>query len=341
MVNSQVTHRLSMLLCLGGLVVAPRAVAQEVDIMVQQSSGQLVIGVAELFNNSFTIPNRVFTRNLLPNFRGADPGFFSLAEGNPLLPAEALPADTDLYWDFLPMMVDQSVSNLFFWDGLDDNQNGLDASDVDFVHPDNAIFKVINNGTFTADASDQMVTGGLIQTTEFDGSIHKHPAYRVETLNATTPLEGVYLVSQQVRMTGVETSEPFFIAFRTSTLGNDALAAAADWLEMNIEMLTSPPTLTGDYNGDGMVNIADYTVWRDTLGSTTNLAANGDNTGASQGVIDTADYDVWKANFGASLATATSGVVAASLVPEPSACLLVALAVAFRFVVLRSVGIEH
>ena len=39
--------------------------------------------------------------------------------------------------------------------------------------------------------------------------------------------------------------------------------------------------ITGDYNGNGIVDAADYTVWRDTLGSTTDLRANGDNSGAS------------------------------------------------------------
>ena len=34
--------------------------------------------------------------------------------------------------------------------------------------------------------------------------------------------------------------------------------------------------LTGDYNHDGIVSAADYTVWRDTLGSTTDLRADGD-----------------------------------------------------------------
>ena len=36
----------------------------------------------------------------------------------------------------------------------------------------------------------------------------------------------------------------------------------------------------GDYNANGTVDAADYTIWRDTLGSTTDLRANGDNTGA-------------------------------------------------------------
>lgn len=53
----------------------------------------------------------------------------------------------------------------------------------------------------------------------------------------------------------------------------------------------------GDYNSDGTVNAADYTIWRDTLGSTTDLRANGDDNGASRNLIDAADYAFWKARF--------------------------------------------
>ncbi|CAD7694828.1 unnamed protein product [Ostreobium quekettii] len=53
-------------------------------------------------------------------------------------------------------------------------------------------------------------------------------------------------------------------------------------------------SVEGDYNGDGNVDAADYTVWRDTLNSTTDLAADGNGNM----VIDQADYDVWRANYG-------------------------------------------
>jgi hypothetical protein len=36
------------------------------------------------------------------------------------------------------------------------------------------------------------------------------------------------------------------------------------------------PILPGDYNGDGVVNAGDYTVWRDTLGTEFDLNGNGD-----------------------------------------------------------------
>jgi hypothetical protein len=59
--------------------------------------------------------------------------------------------------------------------------------------------------------------------------------------------------------------------------------------------------LQGDYNRNRTVDAADFTIWRDTLGSDSDLRANGDHTGTSAGVIDQADYLAWRSNFGNSL----------------------------------------
>ena len=72
---------------------------------------------------------------------------------------------------------------------------------------------------------------------------------------------------------------------------------------------SGPP---GDYNRDGTVNVADYTVWRDTLGSTTMLQADGNNTGE----IDIGDWGVWFINYG------TSETATAAAIPEPNSLLL-------------------
>jgi hypothetical protein len=82
--------------------------------------------------------------------------------------------------------------------------------------------------------------------------------------------------------------------------------------------------VAGDYNGNGIVDAADYTIWRDTLGSTTDLRANGDNSGASAGKIDAADYSVWKSRFGA-ISGSGGGSLGTSQVPEPAAGLMIAL----------------
>lgn len=82
------------------------------------------------------------------------------------------------------------------------------------------------------------------------------------------------------------------------------------------------PVFQGDYNGDGVVNLADYTVWRDNLGGPGPLA--NDLIGGTVGI---AQYETWKAHFG----TPNSGSLANTAIPEPSAALLVLLG--FGFVV--------
>jgi T5SS/PEP-CTERM-associated repeat protein len=85
--------------------------------------------------------------------------------------------------------------------------------------------------------------------------------------------------------------------------------------------------LAGDYNGNGIVDAADYTVWRDTLGNA--VAASSGADGNANGVIDQADYDVWKSNFGNH---AGSGSSANAGVPEPAAIALALIAAALLYV---------
>ena len=56
-----------------------------------------------------------------------------------------------------------------------------------------------------------------------------------------------------------------------------------------------PNPLAGDYNYSGVVDSADYVLWRKTRGSTDDLRADGDGDAD----VDQDDYAVWRANFGA------------------------------------------
>jgi hypothetical protein len=93
----------------------------------------------------------------------------------------------------------------------------------------------------------------------------------------------------------------------------------------NVRFGTDPDAVEGDYNGNFVVDAADYTIWRDTLGSTTDLRANGDDTGGSLGVIDAADYAFWKSQFGLG---GGSGSLSSAAVPEPASALLLVVALA-------------
>lgn len=80
--------------------------------------------------------------------------------------------------------------------------------------------------------------------------------------------------------------------------------------------------LAGDYNDDGVVDAADYLVWRNSVGSSgSGLPADGN--GDTQ--ITGADYTIWKDNYGMS-SQAAGGLVLATAVPEPASLALVGLA---------------
>jgi hypothetical protein len=72
--------------------------------------------------------------------------------------------------------------------------------------------------------------------------------------------------------------------------------------------------LSGDFNNDGLVDAADYTVWRDNLGAADESGIN--NNGDGGGVTES-DYQVWRTNFGNSSGAGALAAAAAS-VPEPA-----------------------
>jgi hypothetical protein len=76
--------------------------------------------------------------------------------------------------------------------------------------------------------------------------------------------------------------------------------------------------VAGDYNGNGVVDAADYIVWRN------GGPLQNEVSGVTPGSVTPEDYDAWRARFGNN-----SGSGSGSAVPEPAAAVLLLVASAF------------
>jgi hypothetical protein len=116
------------------------------------------------------------------------------------------------------------------------------------------------------------------------------------------------------RTFGSTTSQAYFNSLWNSTgdfthsqLQYATEMVASAWYSAWIDAGSPALGISGDYNNNGIVDAADYTVWREGLGP----------------IFKQSDYDVWRTHFGLSLAGA--GASAPGAVPEPATIELVML----------------
>lgn len=117
-------------------------------------------------------------------------------------------------------------------------------------------------------------------------------------------------------ITGAQPGDQF--VFSAKRGAGDPDYANAGISGFTFDVPSTPAGVPGDYNQDGFVNAADYSVWRDHLGQNFTLP----NEGPSQtpGQVTPEDYDFWKANF-------TGGGGAAAVgVPEPGSLVMLLIA---------------
>lgn len=77
--------------------------------------------------------------------------------------------------------------------------------------------------------------------------------------------------------------------------------------------------LLGDYNGNNVIDAADYSAWRDAMTAAGTSLTND----PTPGVVDESDFTYWRDHFGQSLG---SGAGAAATVPEPAGLTLLVVA---------------
>jgi hypothetical protein len=164
---------------------------------------------------------------------------------------------------------------------------------------------------------------------------HKHLlGYALD--NDPPAVEGAYGFFARLSSDLYATSDPFLVVLNNMVSYSDMVEAA-----LAINAAAVDPNLGedlfGDYNGDNIVDAADYTVWRDAVasGATTLLHRNSDKDGP----VDEDDYAYWRDRFGQSLEAPGSSMVGSSApratVPEAGSLLLAAAAWSVLFIAAR------
>ena len=76
----------------------------------------------------------------------------------------------------------------------------------------------------------------------------------------------------------------------------------------------------GDYNANGVVDSADYVVWRDHLG--TSFQLQNEVASTTPGTVTQEDYTEWRARFGNTSGSGTGSSLQNAAVPEPNVWIL-------------------
>lgn len=147
--------------------------------------------------------------------------------------------------------------------------------------------------------------------------IHSFPngLFNIKIVDGTNPAN---VFTTSFTSPGAYGGEIAFIAF-----------AGGSGLYDNLSISVAGAPLYGDYNNDGFVNAADYSLWRKNVGQPAGTLPN-DNTGLPIGVDQ---YTLWRSNFG--VPGAGSGSLLSSSVPEPSSLLILLMGTAAAAVARR------
>lgn len=160
----------------------------------------------------------------------------------------------------------------------------------------------------TAMTPDDGVGFELLDTPDMSREIAEADLTGFTTFDSSTS----YSLGQVFNTGTPESDRDLQIVF--TNLAGDLLTGTVNYIDTG--------ALLGDYNGNGIVDAADYTVWRDNLGAGDEAAfAPGSGNG---GGIDATDYDFWRNRYGSTLAP----TVGSAEVPEPSVAVLALIGVA-------------
>ncbi|WP_197531224.1 PEP-CTERM sorting domain-containing protein [Posidoniimonas corsicana] len=200
--------------------------------------------------------------------------------------------------------------------------NGNATSTGGAVSPGQSVGLLTIDGNYSQDSASSLVIELAGESTgQFDvlyvlGSAVLDGVLDIQYANGYVPSAADIGATWEV-LTASSVNNAGVIELDSSDASFYSLTATANSLLLT---LTAEPVLglVGDYNDDGVVDAADYTVWRDALGTSTTLPNRDPGLG---GVVGADDYNAWRDNYG--LSSAPEGTT--GTVPEPLGVALLAV----------------
>jgi hypothetical protein len=210
------------------------------------------------------------------------------------------------------------VTTVRWWGTYQNNPpSGADPFTVRFFAPD-----PLFGGAPQVDPSNQFTNLPITRTNSGLIDAVGDPIYRYDSTLTSPVIFSAGATAYFSVLSGA--SNPWYWQKSTNVGSNwyrDADGPDSTWFSANngnvAFQLLGNSSSPGDYNVDFIVDQADYVLWRQNIGSTTQLAADGNGNGK----VDAADYVVWRRNL--EVPAATSSSMAA--VPEPSSLQFVVL----------------
>jgi T5SS/PEP-CTERM-associated repeat protein len=195
-------------------------------------------------------------------------------------------------------------------------------------------FQAVINGNYTQQAQGSLstfITGAaasnLYRSVDITGSANLSGilSLQVNTLYDPSPTE-VYTILESSNLTGAFSNAA---SGQRLTEGNGSGSFIVYYgpgspFNANHVVLASflPAGVPGDFNANGVVDAADYVMWRNSAGTMSSLP----NDGGIGGTIGAAHYNLWRTNFG-HIAGSAAGASATAAVPESAASLQMILAI--------------
>ncbi|MEM8944372.1 MAG: hypothetical protein AAGD11_04250 [Planctomycetota bacterium] len=207
-------------------ITSANAIAQEehFDVFVGISGSDTAYGGIDVDEGDITPDERIFEAELEeldlgPGlgmiFTGDEPGFNHPGPadaGFGMLPpgVTALAEFDEVFVNKLPLTIDGTTADLFFWDG---------TGTPSFSEATGTLFDIVAG------------TGGSIGDAGLGGDFDDHPEFELSTPSGSLPTPGIYIGSFDVRVNSLSASDQLFLV-----MGTDGLAPTDEELEELIEM---------------------------------------------------------------------------------------------------------